>query len=659
MENFEELDDFHEIEKEGAADDHLDISNIYKVIVGGFGEDTGLRTFFSSVKVEDLKKDVSFYEKLTKDKSWPVSQIIQREVDKIRVSNISKDYILGKGRLIKYFPPIVIAILPRSQDGKINLKVEFKDTADQDLRQLVFEKSIYRTNEKLKEYFLKAPNLSSASGLYALQISKVFDLNLLAWDKNKYYAIVIDGQHRLEALFKSIKEKAEVSNYKQDVVFLDFTELIRQHDNQVTPVEIVRRVFIDINTNAKKVGVVRQILMDDKDLPALIVQSLVESVNEDGTDKDESMYLKPEIVDWYGKSLKHQLPHLTGILSLYQIFNDYLVQNSLNSIDSLRSPVKVKKWVKSLNDTFFVDDLLSDGIEKIADSLNKYLHEVEVNKELEESIEDEYKESELFSYDYRILNVALGRFNSVFLESFVLVFNTFLPYVEATSILAANNGFDKDSELNEALIASPNKLGTQLNLRKKFSEIRFDLTNELNDNFQITYTVLFQKVLFSLLIQRITMHNSVDFTNDECLEVTLQFLSDINNLMKTNKEKQSHIFGPRENWFIGEVEEDLEELGTVTTSFWEGLIYENGNIIYNTQGIRTLTSVIDLFIECSKNSGGNAYVPPSLSEVPYVKPRIKRIIKKQYEVYEQEQVDDLTERVINVKDQFIKKYFDL
>lgn len=651
-----ELDDFEKIESEGAAESGYDLSNIYNVTIGGFGLNSGLNTYITSVSVNDLEDDISFYEKLTKDKSWPVSQIIQREVDKIRISNISKNYILGEGRLIKYFPPIIVAILPKDEDGKISRNIQFSNEINDDTRSLIYEKSIYRKNEKLKDLFYKAKNLSLAQDLYLLNISKVFDFNLLCWNKDKYYAIVIDGQHRLEALLKSKKDNSAVGKYKQDVVFLDFNEFIKSEEDK-TPVEIVRRIFIDINTNAKKVGIVRQILMDDKDLASLIVQSIVESVNIDGSSKRKQNFFPSELVDWYGKSLKHQLPHLTGILTLYQIFDDYLVKNSLNSINDLRSKTKVKKWVSQMNETFFVDSLLPEGIPKLRVSLEKYLKKVEINNQLKDDIDEEFKESELFTFDYSVLDTAIKRFNQVYLESFVYLFGKFRPYRKAKLIIKNNGGFENGTVLNSALISSPNKIGSSRALKDAIADIRVILTEKLNSNYFLTYSVLFQKVIFHNLIKKISMHNALDFSNEDCLELTKIYTSELNDLIKYCESKDYSLFSKREEVLLDVDEEDLSEYGTIATSFWEGLIYENGNIIYNTQGIRTLSAFVEMLIVYNEARKISKSIEVTLEDVPYLKHRITRILTKQFESDIPKQIEEKSSIIIDKKNKFIYNYF--
>ena len=390
-----EIDDLDNLESSGSEEISLDLSNVYNIKLGGFGNDDNIRTYIASAKVKNLKDDLDLYETLTKDKSWPISQIVQREVDRVRVSNISKSYILSQGRPIKYFPPIIVAILPKDEHGMISLNMNFGESEGLDnSKEMRFARSKYNSNESIKPYVTRADNLSLIKGLFVLEVSKVFETYLFSWDKSKYYAVVIDGKNRLEALYKSAIDDISIENHFQDLIFIDFSKLLKTA-NQLSPVEVVRRIFVDINTNAQRVGFVRQVLMDDKDLSALCVQTLVDSVKKDGSGKDQDSFIRSQVVDWYGDNLKHTLPHLTGVLSLYQIIDDYLVQESIASINDMRSPRKVSKWVTRLNDVFFVDSTIENAregnysdVKPLYTSFSEYEERRSQNLELQAELDD-------------------------------------------------------------------------------------------------------------------------------------------------------------------------------------------------------------------------------------------------------------------------------
>lgn len=659
MADLNELDDFKEIEKSGKLRDDLTLSNIYNVKIGGFGNPEIVRTFLASLTVDELEQDISVYETLSKDKNWPVSQIIQREVDKIRVSNISKDYVLRKERLVKYFPPIIVAILPRNLDDTFSLKLDFDKKEPAQIKEYIFEKSNYRKNDKLKPYFTEANDISLIQGLYLLQVSQVFDFTILCWDRAKYYAVVIDGQHRMDSLIESKKAYPAVKNYYQDVVFVEFSNLIRKENETVTPVEVVRRVFVDINTNAKKVGVVCQILMDDKELSYLIVQSLVDSVNTDGSAKPPERHLKSQLVDWYGESLKHNLPHLTGILSLQQIINDYLLDGSLSSIDDLRRPTKVKKWVHTLNSFFFVDEIIAKenseyaNVTRLVTSLKEYDRLCSLDEEVYAE-DGEFRETTLFVYDYRTLEIAQKVFEELYASSIIDFFNEFEPYKKAYEVVNEAKGFEHGSTIYTALLSSRKKISANKVLKEALAELKGEMEDKLYGQYYHLYTVLGQKTLFNIMFKRIFDKFTTDFKEGDIRGITSVFLAEINSLVNFIPSNTGPIFGKKEEFVVTELERNLQDLGPIASQFWEGIIYENNRIIYNSQGIKSFSSAIEYMINLLKAIERGEKFPEF--KISFMDVRIKRILKKSSN-YSDEDLSSYAKQIIKKKEEFLISLF--
>ena len=657
MTDLNEFDDLDNIESQGLSKNEINLSSVYNVKVGGFGSSKSIATYLCSLNINNLAEDISLYETLSRDKSWPVSQIIQREVDKVRVSNISKDYVLGEGRDVKYFPPLIVAILPVGEDGKIGLKMDFNPDNSSTIKQLIFDKSNYRNNSSLNKYFLASQNKSLINGLYLLEVSKVFDFNIFCWDKSKYYSIVIDGQHRLDSLLKSKDDNPSIEDYVQDVVFLDFSLLIKEFNQKYTPVEVVRRIFIDINTNAKRVNTVRQILMDDKDLASLFVQSLVDSVYKNGNDKPENVFIPSLLVDWYGDSLKHTLPHLTGILSLYQILSDYLILYNLTSINDRRSPFKVKNWVKRVNDYFLVDKQIVEHkrfeeVKTLSESLEVFNTNTDLFQEEEDLLEDEFKETSLFNYDYRTLEIAQEVFEKLYAKSIVKFFNNFQPYSEVKRVISEQKGFDEGSILNTALLSSRNKIKKSKSLKSAISDIKIKLESEFNERYFLMYTVLGQKAVFSILFKRIFTVFNKDITEEKCIAIVDNFLNDINAILDLTIDGSRGIFGKRENLTLTDLSDDLTDLGTVATSFWEGIIYEDNKIIYNSQGIQSLSSFIEyVIVVYNKLKEDDKY--DQMLVINFQEQRIKRILKKRFDSLSDSEIKIFTNQIIEAKQEFI------
>src|SRR5690606_5656441 len=146
-----------------------------------------------------------------------------------------------------------------------------------------------------------------------------------------------------------------------------------------------------------------------------------------------------QLVDWYGESLKHQLPHITGILALHQILEDNLVQYTLGSIKELRSEKKIFDWVKRLNEVFLVDEKIKtlaryEHIDTLEKSIKAYKRRKEESYYTYDDEED-VRETEIFVYDYGVLEVAQETFQQIFLKPLVSIFSKFKPYSEVIELI--------------------------------------------------------------------------------------------------------------------------------------------------------------------------------------------------------------------------------
>jgi len=633
------------------------LSNVYKVEKGGFGSDKlGIDTYLTSSYVEFLLDDVSTFETITKDKSWPVSQIIQREIDNRRIKDIASDYIL-RDRIVKYFPPILVAILPKN-DNKLAQTYHQSERLTQSERIELYKKH-GSEDETFKNFFLDSESLSIVDGLYILDLIPNINYKILAWDPTKYFAVVIDGQHRLESLKNSTYENKEVNKYLQDVVFIDLSRICSL-ENDLTPIKAVRTLFLDINNTSEPVSKARKCLMDDKDLASLFVQQIL-----DDTEEKEHDYLKPQIVDWHSENLKHQLPHLTGVLVLYQLMSDTLLNNdNIVTIDDQRNEKKVFRWKNLINDRFSVDDQIK--------KINKYSDYTTVNssyeKYKEEIIDDEDDDESnsfstiLFKYDYGVLKVATDYFNENYVNSIVYFFNSFTPYKKAMEVMTDHGAFDSNMKLNRLLIKNPNKV------TKEEQHLLEDLKKDLIKNYNIYYYLLFsvlgQKTFFKFYFDKIIEGAKGNYINDVLLRESKYITNKLNTLLDiTTSGNDSYIFGESNNLIIPidlQKKYNIEKFGKQASSFWDGIIYDKNSIIYNARGTLSFSAVLDYiwkFME--KNKFGES---DEIEELKYkdfnpswVQNRIKRFLKRDFELEDHNELEKISRDILDCKAEFLNK----
>jgi len=643
----------------------LNLSKLYEVHKGGFGfiDKDGITTYTISHRIDDLIDDLVTFEKLTSDKQWPVSQIIQREIDEQRVRNIAHQYIT-KPDSIKYFPPITVVLLP-IEDGTRHIAKSFRyddEGNDNDYRRMITQKwapIIGGQYNDLLNYINNGKNESIAEGLYELLIDENFGYRLLAWDNTKYSAVVIDGQHRLEALKIAVSENSEYSSFIQDVVIIDISKRVKV--SKLTPVELVRKIFIDINSNAEEVSSARKYVMDDKDLASLFVQTIVNDDDPDNT--REGKFIPPQLIDWHAENLKHELPHTTGIMVLYQLMADYVLNGkNLISIDDLRHSRKVENWVEYLNSNFKVDHLIKSkikykNVKKISDSLEYFKKEIlSLNGTDDNEIQN--LESYLFQFDYHILKIAQEYFEENYSKAIVMFFTSLKPYKDIISSLKSEGVFDQDNNYYKLVVTHPKKIkGDEKEL---INNLKNKLRKESDDKYYLVLTVLGQKSIFSMFFNSLMSSMQSGVSESLAIKSANDFILGFNNLFEIFSYNEFNIFAKDRTPCVEQRVLDkyrINMYGKQASHFWEDIVYKDTSIIYNSQGISSLRQTFEYMLLCIGALNENANLVEFGFEFNpnYVKSRIKRRIENEHQKSPDEAAA-AAEDILKAKKEFIDSF---
>ncbi len=655
------------------------ISNVYEVTKGGFGRDEdNIIAYSGSLKVSELVEDFEFFETLSRSKNWPISKIIQREIDSERVKNIEEGYIRSS-RKVKYFPPIVVAILPKENDQLADAFCYDEDTESVDsAKRKIFEKSIFQTinSEFYSNVFLKAKNCAEASGLYVLELFSNSNYFTLSWDTEKYFAIAIDGQHRMSALIESYKNDKSIANYKQDVIFLDLS-IKSKHEPSLTPVNIVRSIFIDINKNPRQVNRSRQILMDDMDTTALLVQTIVNDDDEDGTRVGK--YLQPQIIDWYSEDQKFELPYCTSIINLWEIFNSELLSGVLlSSLDDFKNVKKVTAWKDQIDNLFKVDSYIEEiqsfnTITKISESFKIFKQRIASDGDAtEEGTED--NEFEYFNFDYDVLRVIAYSFEKTFTSSIVKFFNDNSLYKNLINALTNEGAFDKEKTISHSLTISKSKRTEDQNTQ--FEKVKKTISSSLGSDYYYLYTVLGQKALFKYYFKGLIGQIGNVVEENNCLTITEVILSEFNQMFEHIDKNSYKLFCSTDlnnNYYVEFVKTYVTENSLdnrviqLERSFWNDLIIVNNQIFYKQRGIETLFNIIKSLVNQVKlNIKENKHNEQlsdltSLSSIGYFTGRVKKRIELETKTQQltQTEIDALTNACIEVKTKFLDSLIKL
>lgn len=254
-----------------------------------------------------------------------LDELFQRDIDEVRVEKEIAPYLQRQGE-IKFFSSLVVVLLPHE-------------------------------NERLHRTYGET---TSSNGKLAVGGIEVFEGNestgQIAWDPRSVCPIVVDGQHRFSALRQIAKLNtpevaADLENTSVPIVVLALHEQLGFYASSTDILSTVRKVFIDLNRQAKTVSETRNILLDDRDVIAVAVRSLLEKRVQPGKKALEERLTNGDLplalVDWYSDRLKFDKSiHLTTILALYQIVSNFLRIPRLEPFDY----DKAGTWLKRFSD---------------------------------------------------------------------------------------------------------------------------------------------------------------------------------------------------------------------------------------------------------------------------------------------------------------------
>jgi hypothetical protein len=220
----------------------------------------------ASLSVLNLWDDVRLMNEIPGVEKWGFEALFQRVVRDEWVSQIKGQYLSNPERF-KFFPPVTIALLPCSNDVPLRNyeppgPFEFTNIAPKGIQ------------ASLSGLTIRFPTQST------LAFPAFGNPAIIQWDKRKYVALAIDGQHRISALRGFVpKTSQEVENKDVPAVLVIFDPSL---PNGRDLIQATREIFIDINKNAKTVDDSRLILLDDRNFYNSLTRKAILQAYPDG-----------------------------------------------------------------------------------------------------------------------------------------------------------------------------------------------------------------------------------------------------------------------------------------------------------------------------------------------------------------------------------------
>lgn len=200
-------------------------------------------------------------------------EMVQRDVDYARVNNIVSEYLeRGKGRVL-FFPPLIVAVVAmekgRPKDRYKSVDIEYNQELQELNYTFDYDKFQLRLNvaDQPTGYYMPYEGQHLPIYHYAATV---------AWTSNQVKLVVIDGQHRFEALRSLHIRNPELGSPLEVPICLVYSPDAIEGEGSEHILKDLREMFIRINTTAKQVSGHFIELLRDESLSSITVRLLAD-----------------------------------------------------------------------------------------------------------------------------------------------------------------------------------------------------------------------------------------------------------------------------------------------------------------------------------------------------------------------------------------------
>mgnify|MGYP006282446023 CR=1 FL=1 len=329
------------------VDDHLTVEYVMTTV--HLGNDQSKLEYVKPVReVLDLEE-------------LPFEHLLQRDLDDSRTSEeIINGYLADDTNdLPIFFPPLTVALLPRGKDNRVGQYYPERNTIKDD-------------DDTLEWHFGDAFNITFYVDDDGNRESEV----QLRVNPSLTHQLAIDGQHRLMALKASSigldhitdihrplykgTQQVDLSRTSIPVCFLYFPELTKDVSSS-EPRDLVRtarRVFLDVNKNARKPARSREILLDDYDLINYFTSQVFNSIKESDEGKLKLYHTE---YDTPSRRTKMTRPlAIVDVLNMQDIIS-YVLMSKSDVRNNIGSKNRTPRDNSSLKDQLEITDRIKNS----------------------------------------------------------------------------------------------------------------------------------------------------------------------------------------------------------------------------------------------------------------------------------------------------------
>ena len=348
-------------------------------------------------------------------------EIMQRDIDDARVSTELVPYLLDADArdTIKFFPPIVVVVLP----------VQDRVLRPDPLYPKVTREKVENDPERGVAEIIR----SGAVGAEAFQfeypivdgVARQHDLARLKLNTNKVRLVIIDGQHRamaLLALYRNLRDdwndakrmpfkdyyrewtrnrimSFDLAEVQLPVIVCTYPGLDVDYKGDFDIIRASRNTFLTLNKTARKVSNSRNILLDDRDLISHFLRETLGHIKEKDAHSCSSMRIWNVELDQYRDRVKIESPvACTGVSHVYYSIEHMLLDdNDVKGIGARSGKFHKRAYVEgSLLRRLNGENRLG---RETAATLKRHTYTIEAAKELADPFYEHYGQFLIAAFD--------------------------------------------------------------------------------------------------------------------------------------------------------------------------------------------------------------------------------------------------------------------
>ncbi len=257
---------------------------------GEFGAGSGVSALYLQTALDPAQLDhISLVSDIEGSEQWPVRDLFQRDVDLERVTHNLIPYLESEDK-VRFFNPLTLTLLPVSTGaGSIVAAMP----------------RLTKRKQRISGEGEAPWHCLTHGDHYRVRwMEGHFEYGVLEWSDARTRLVAVDGQHRLSALKRMWRSGyRQLRQWRIPAVIVTFRSQ-GSAKNLPRLVDVVRKIFVYINTTAQVVSVARQILLSDESPSAICTQEILERSHQNdlrplaGRDPDRVPLL---FYDWTGK----------------------------------------------------------------------------------------------------------------------------------------------------------------------------------------------------------------------------------------------------------------------------------------------------------------------------------------------------------------------